>query len=105
MANNERKPKLSLGGQPALGRRTLLFSLRGVLLPIGFNGHRYPLLLPVDICYRQCPEGNQIDSRTERGHKRWQKLPVPAKEVCKHASNTKIEYVVSGRCGPLDEQG
>jgi hypothetical protein len=64
---------------------------------------RDPLRFPIDVCNRHRPERNKIDSRHELRHKRWQKLPMPAKKVDQRSSNSEVEYVIRRRLSSLDE--
>jgi hypothetical protein len=61
------------------------------------------LRFPINVCYRHCPERNQVDAGNELAKKRRQEFPVPTKEVSHHGPDTEIEYVSRGRIGSFDE--
>ena len=84
------------------GTDLVRLSASWLLMSIFSAGHD-PLRSPIHARNRHRPERNQIDPGHELGKKRWQKLPVPAKQTNQHDSNTKIEYVVRERFGALDE--
>jgi hypothetical protein len=63
------------------------------------------LRFPIDICNRNRPARDQVDSGHELGKERRQKFPVPAEEVNHHGANSKIEQVVGRRFSALNEQG
>jgi hypothetical protein len=72
-------------------------SQRRVRLTTFSFGDRDLLGFSIDICNGYRPERHQIDSGHQFGKERWQKFPVPTKEVKQNRRNTEIEHVFGGR--------
>lgn len=75
-----------------------------VIFPAAFDRDHARLRFPVHVRNRERPERHQIDSGQELAQKRWQKFPMPSKQVSHSAANGEIERVIRRRFSALDEQ-
>ena len=87
------------------GLRTRRVNEGRAILPAAFYRDRARLRFPVHVRNRERPERHQIDSGQELAQKRWQKFPMPSKQVSHSGANGEIEGVIRRRFSALDEQG